>query len=436
MTTPNDPYSSFAKDHDGEGTEPVLPPLEEFEERPAPVEGEFVAPADADVPGEAPAAFEEPAAGEAAAEAPVEAASFEAPAGFEAPATYEAPAVDVPAEAPAYEVPAVESPMEHTSYEAAAYEAPSAYEAPAANYEAPASYETPEAPVRRSYTAGMTPDLPAAPEGPAATLGDYARSNEPFAETPTYAAAAAAFMSQNRTDAPQVNFGTPAPAAPSFSETAPTTVAPAAPVVPAVPVPAAPEPFLTALSPEAEQERAARWQDPGVAPVDPSTTVPAAPKGRAGWHVGSFFLTLLLLPCAWYVLRDGSVRIINSPDINWAAIGELLGGGLIALVLFLIAQRSAFGAIFFGALVSVTSLVALCIPDTTHSILQNIDDAIGSFNDFTGNLTHHLTFDMLSGEMFMFGMLLLAAGIAAAGARRQGQARGTILGRRAAAGLA
>lgn len=52
------------------------------------------------------------------------------------------------------------------------------------------------------------------------------------------------------------------------------------------------------------------------------------------------------------------------------------------------------------------------------------------FNDFTGNVAHHLTSDLATGRMTVYGFLLLMTGVVSHNARRQGAERGGIIAKR------
>ena len=196
-------------------------------------------------------------------------------------------------------------------------------------------------------------------------------------------------------------------------------------------------------SADEEAERRARWEQGPSAYTAENEVDLEAPRSRSWTHVGIFFLTLLLIPVTWYLLSDASIRLSvveNNPwdtgVVSFAAITELFGGLIALLVLILIARASSLGAQIFGFVLTVGGLAALIIPNTVQSWLSELDSQIGGINAFTGNVVHHLGFDFGSGRIAIFGIVLLASGLAAHFARRAGAERATVYERRKMLGIA
>ncbi|WP_124054407.1 hypothetical protein [Arcanobacterium ihumii] len=191
--------------------------------------------------------------------------------------------------------------------------------------------------------------------------------------------------------------------------------------------------FMNGVTPDDDQR--ARWStDPGE---DAYVDVPEEPKSRIGAHFGAFFATLLLLPLAWYLVSDAGVRlgmVKNNPwetgSLNFLAVGELLAGLIVLLVIFLLARASSIGAHVIGGLLAIAGFVAIIVPAQGARFATAVDDAIGSYNAFTGNVAHHLNLDLGTGRIAVLGFVLLLAGIVAHGARRRGAVRATAVTRR------
>ncbi len=160
--------------------------------------------------------------------------------------------------------------------------------------------------------------------------------------------------------------------------------------------------------------------------------------GRGWAHTLSLLFTLLLTPLAWYILSDASIRLglvagnpWESGALNFAALGELIGGLAITGVIWAIARTSSLGAHIVGWIVSIAGVAALLTPTFTQkNILTPLEDSIGNFNNFTANLVHHLNLDLASGRIFIFGMLLVFTAFVSHTARKRGETSGALLARR------
>lgn len=167
------------------------------------------------------------------------------------------------------------------------------------------------------------------------------------------------------------------------------------------------------------------------------TEIPEAPKKRIGAHFASFFLTLLLVPVAWYLLSDASTRLFLVENNPWATqqadvfpILELVGGIVVVGILWLLAHTSSLGAQLWGAILTIAGLAAIIVPKYGVELISRLNNAIGDYNPFTGNVVHHLNQDLGSGRVAVFGALLLLTGLVAHQARKRGQERGDAIARR------
>lgn len=185
-------------------------------------------------------------------------------------------------------------------------------------------------------------------------------------------------------------------------------------------------------------------EDPWAAPEPPRSAavpVPEAPSGRGWTHATALIFTILLVPVAWYLISDASVRLSLVQDNPWdtgtlnlAALGELAGGIAVAAVIWFLARGSSLGVFVTGIIVTLFGALALVLPTFTQdNLLTPIENAIGDFNDFTANLVHHLDLDMGSGRIFIFGAILILTGVVSHSARRRGQKFGVLTTRRSIA---
>ncbi|MFT0848341.1 hypothetical protein VR010_11385 [Actinomycetaceae bacterium L2_0104] len=197
----------------------------------------------------------------------------------------------------------------------------------------------------------------------------------------------------------------------------------------------------TATEPLPTGEESSTETTPRVAAWGGETAIeqiPEAPKGRGWAHTGVLIATLVLVPIAWYLLSDASARLFlvagnpwETGNLNLAALGELAGGIAVVALIWLLARVSSLGALIIGALTAILGLLALVLPTFTQdSIIARLDRAIGDFNDLTSNVIHHVTLDLGSGRMLMFGAILLLTGMVSHSARRRGERYGAIVTRR------
>ncbi|WP_276786973.1 hypothetical protein [Trueperella bernardiae] len=214
------------------------------------------------------------------------------------------------------------------------------------------------------------------------------------------------------------------PASPDTAVEQPTPDSPAAPA------------FMTAASSADAEERRERWSaDPGDTVL--ADRIPDAPKGRGLTHTGALLLTLLLVPAAWYLIADAGARLAIVPDNPWMTgspqlmpLLELAGGVVVAGIIWWMARASSLGANVIGTLVLLAGAGALGAPKFAQDVVEQLSNAIGGYNAFTGNVVYHLGNDLATGRIAVFGALLLLTGIVSHGARRRGQAFGTTVTRR------
>ncbi len=175
-----------------------------------------------------------------------------------------------------------------------------------------------------------------------------------------------------------------------------------------------------------------------AAPAAMPVPVPEAPGGRGWTHTWVLFATLLLLPVAWYLLSDASVRLGPGPDtpwttgsLSWTALVEMASGLVVVALVWFIARLSSLGAIVIGTLVAVAGLIPLLLPTLARSFLSGtLTDLLSGYNTFTDNLLLYLGTDLASGKMLILGVLLLVTGVVSHSARRRGEKYGSITTRR------
>ncbi|MDO5728614.1 MAG: hypothetical protein Q4P71_03190 [Actinomycetaceae bacterium] len=168
-------------------------------------------------------------------------------------------------------------------------------------------------------------------------------------------------------------------------------------------------------------------QEVDSAILDEATVVPDLPS-HAAPRVWSFFLTLLAIPIAWYLLSDAAARLTLATGnpmvtgvINPAALIELGGGLIVAIILIALAARSSLGAIIFGFLTAVGGAFFLAVPKLTEQYLEPVNNWLISWNDFGANVAHHLMWTGYTGVIFISGLLLFVFGIVTKTARRAGR---------------
>lgn len=159
-----------------------------------------------------------------------------------------------------------------------------------------------------------------------------------------------------------------------------------------------------------------------------STLVPVVPS-RTAAHLWGLFLSLVLVPVAWFALADAGARMTLAKDapmltgtLNFAALLELLGGLLAVLVLALLAARSSLGAHVTGALVTVLGIPWVVAPGWTARTVLPTMDWLNAWNAFGQNIAHHLQASGYSGRLLLVGVVLLLVGALSHRVRRRGRA--------------
>lgn len=171
-----------------------------------------------------------------------------------------------------------------------------------------------------------------------------------------------------------------------------------------------------AVAASAGEPATSSWgTDPGTPNL---TDLPDQPKGRVGAHIGSIFATLLLIPLAWYLISDAGVRlnlVQNNPwdtgNVSIAVIFEFAGAMLSVFLLWLMARASSLGAQLWGIVLTIAGLVPIFAPKLGVQLVDILDEAIGGYNAFTGNVVHHLALDLGSGRVAIFGFIIFLTGI-------------------------
>lgn len=127
------------------------------------------------------------------------------------------------------------------------------------------------------------------------------------------------------------------------------------------------------------------------------------PPSRAWAHVLTPFLTLLLVPIAWYLIADGGARLAIAQTASpgqlavWPML-EVLAGLALAAGILALARWSALGAIIIGALVTLISLPFLLAPgwatDLVAPAMTRLEN-LGLFDALGPNIAYHLQADAL-----------------------------------------
>lgn len=180
-------------------------------------------------------------------------------------------------------------------------------------------------------------------------------------------------------------------------------------------------------APSAAEGSAPQATEDAAEDIEP---LPARPKGRGAAHTGIFFLTLILIPVAWYLISDAGIRLSlveNNPwetgSVKITYLLELVAGIIVAGFVIFNARISTLGGQLWGAVLGIAGLVALFIPKTAKHLIDGLDRAIGSHSAFTANIVHHLNLDLGSGRIAVFGFAVFIAAFAAHCARRRGAER-------------
>lgn len=157
-----------------------------------------------------------------------------------------------------------------------------------------------------------------------------------------------------------------------------------------------------------------------------ATVVPEVPS-RVGARVWSFFLTLIGVPTAWYLLTDAAARLtlaqgnpVATGMINPAALIELGVGVIVAIIVIMLTIRSSLGALIFGLLAMVGGIFFLAAPAGIADFMEPTYNWLTAFNTFGGNVAHHIQWTGYTGVMAASGLILFVIGLTSIFARRDG----------------
>lgn len=184
---------------------------------------------------------------------------------------------------------------------------------------------------------------------------------------------------------------------------------------PTAPLPA-PEP---GSAPDADDTRPrGRRSAPSAEPV---ATAPARrPGGGAGRHLLGVLVGLLLGAAGVWAALFGQARVLGVQAPGWDASYDPLGVVLVTAGVLVLAAVVGLGLwtpavpLTAGAVASVVGVVYLYVPATTH-----VDTVRWFATDATRVSVMQTTVTATSGTVFLVGVLLLAAGLTVAVARRR-----------------
>lgn len=179
-------------------------------------------------------------------------------------------------------------------------------------------------------------------------------------------------------------------------------------------------------------ERAERYAPEADADLFAGAAYDKVPS-RAAAHWWGILTTLLLTPVAWYLLSDAGARMTLPAENQWesgvlnlAALGELLAGILVLAVILLAARASSLGAFIVGSLVAIIGGAFVLFPALTQEFLEPYLQWLRDYNDFGGNIAHHLVADGSTGRILVAGIALVLVGFVSHSARRRGRREQTI----------
>lgn len=158
-----------------------------------------------------------------------------------------------------------------------------------------------------------------------------------------------------------------------------------------------------------------------------ATVLPTVPP-KAGPRWLSLLATLILIPIAWYLLADASARLafadgnpMVSGQINAAALGELIGGLVVVVIIAIVAAQSSLGLFVSGILVFLLGLPYLVVPGYVAEFITEFLEPLRTFNDFGANVVAHLVLTGFTGLLTIFGFLMVAIAWALYAVRRAGR---------------
>ena len=179
-----------------------------------------------------------------------------------------------------------------------------------------------------------------------------------------------------------------------------------------------------------EQTQDSSWQA--------GDALPEGPKSRVGAHIGIFFATLLLVPLAWYLLSDSSIRLSMVHGNQWETgkvaipvLLETIGGLVVTGLLWFLARASSLGAFVWGLLLTVLGAIGVIMPYfARNTIAAWVTDQIAGVNTLTANIADHFALDLGAGRILFFGFILLMTSIVSHYARKRGHLAGIQITRR------
>ncbi|MDO5747394.1 MAG: hypothetical protein Q4P66_07035 [Actinomycetaceae bacterium] len=158
-----------------------------------------------------------------------------------------------------------------------------------------------------------------------------------------------------------------------------------------------------------------------------ATVRPAVPS-RAGAHLWSFILFLLLVPITWYLTWDAGTRLTLAKNAQWdtgmidpLAVSELGAGAVCLFILILVARWSSLGAFIMGIVTMGCGVPFVVLPAVTHERLAPVLESLNNAGPFTGNIAHHLEWSGSTGFFIFAGVAMISLGFVSHGARRKGR---------------
>lgn len=174
-----------------------------------------------------------------------------------------------------------------------------------------------------------------------------------------------------------------------------------------------------------EERRSAEPAQTGEPTIFPEG-VYAEPPSRAGAHLWSVLITLVLAPIAWFLVNDGSARIYWSlrsdvDALNVAGLAGLAAGLLVATIVLLTARWSSIGAALAGLVAFLAGLAFLVVPNRAFDVLGGWERSLRQFGGFGENLYAYLVEAGLRAQLLVAGFVLLMVAVVSHGARRKGR---------------
>lgn len=158
--------------------------------------------------------------------------------------------------------------------------------------------------------------------------------------------------------------------------------------------------------------------------LEGTTVVPEVPS-RAGAHVWSLIVTLLLTVPTWWALVDSMSRLGADAAANtpapFVALLEFVGALVGIFLVLLCALRSSLGAWVTGVLLVGVGVPWIVAPKAVMAVVDPVAERVGAFRGLGGGLVDHLHVSGLSGLFVVMGALMLAVAWVSHGTRRRGR---------------